>query len=550
MSGILVVAGESLAPPQSEAAAFARGLARALGAAVLSLATDEAPRAAWLRALEETRPRAVLIHSLGALSPEALLDLRAREIRYALYWDDYAPVCPTHRLWHASEDNCAGPAWNGWKCALCVANGPRRWPALPALWRRFRGAAEHWRAALAGADAVITPSRYLRDGWISRGLAAERVLVAPPLVPARGENAGGEVPTPASARGRDLVFVGGWEQASGAMLLAEALNGLEQSVRLEVVAPELGERETAAARAAWREAVPARHELRFHAGWDATALDSLLASAAAAVAPARWRDPFGGLIERAQRLGAPPVATAVGGRPERIIHGLNGFLSDPDDPTSLAAALGDALDAHGAGGWDAAAAAAHVEREARESLEKIRRLLLGLEEKSEHAAARAEHGAAMAALRAEFGRGEEAAFAHLRSALEAGAAGTAETSDPVDAAAALLAAAERQDRRVLLNHALALFHRAGARRILCLGGGVGDAARWFASWGRDARSRDEDATLQSLALRLGASTPTPDFSPQGIFLDRRATADLDFLRRRYPQALAIVALTPSGVEVL
>jgi len=42
---------------------------------------------------------------------------------------------------------------------------------------------------------------------------------------------------------------------------------------------------------------------------------------------------------QAMAVGCPVVATAVGGIPELVQHGVNGFLVPPGDPVALAAAI-------------------------------------------------------------------------------------------------------------------------------------------------------------------------------------------------------------------
>ncbi len=52
-----------------------------------------------------------------------------------------------------------------------------------------------------------------------------------------------------------------------------------------------------------------------------------------------WDEPFGRTAVEAMAMGAPVVATAVGGPAEIITDGVDGTLVQPRDPTSLAAAI-------------------------------------------------------------------------------------------------------------------------------------------------------------------------------------------------------------------
>jgi len=53
------------------------------------------------------------------------------------------------------------------------------------------------------------------------------------------------------------------------------------------------------------------------------------------VVPSQWNEPFGLINIEAGATGKPVVATRVGGIPEIIDHGVNGFLVEPDDINGL-----------------------------------------------------------------------------------------------------------------------------------------------------------------------------------------------------------------------
>ena len=53
------------------------------------------------------------------------------------------------------------------------------------------------------------------------------------------------------------------------------------------------------------------------------------------VVPSQWQEPFGLVVREAMNAGVPVVASAVGGIPEIVEHGRNGFLFEPTDGTAL-----------------------------------------------------------------------------------------------------------------------------------------------------------------------------------------------------------------------
>ncbi|MGH9490119.1 MAG: glycosyltransferase [Terriglobales bacterium] len=522
-------------------AATAAAAAAALGGKAFSaadIAAGEHPMQAWARVLGEQAPAAVLVHQAGPLPPEALWELRERQIPYALALADFSQICPTHRLWHRRGEICSGPS--GLKCARCVFPRTTEWPLA---WAQFRHRSPRWQAAMAGAEVLLAPTRFVRDAWLRHGAPASRLIVVPPLRPAL-------LPPPPAIEprreARTLVYAGGWDEANGANLLAQALERIEPPV--VVLATGAWD---AAGQAAFRRQLPAGHTVEFPGALDAAALDLCLRTARAAVVPSRWPEAYGPLLDAAQWAGAALAATAAGGMPERIIHGLNGFLADPDDPASLAMALESALE----GAWDPAAAQRHLNATATATLATWRQLAAELPSPPAGLALRLGFGSLLTAAQAEFQLRPEQAEDYLRAALESPGI---ESIEPAEQAVALAARLPSRVRRVHLNHALACLHAGQFRRVLVLGAGLGDAVDWFQAWGLTAAGCAGDglggvppsAPLSRLAARLGMPPGGRDFLPDALFLEASLAADPSALRRRFPSAQAILADHSDGVQVL
>jgi glycosyltransferase involved in cell wall biosynthesis len=67
-----------------------------------------------------------------------------------------------------------------------------------------------------------------------------------------------------------------------------------------------------------------------------TDVPRLLAAMSVVVHPSAEPEPFGRVIAEAHAVGVPVVASALGGIPEIITHGVNGFLFTPGDTEELA----------------------------------------------------------------------------------------------------------------------------------------------------------------------------------------------------------------------
>ncbi len=73
-------------------------------------------------------------------------------------------------------------------------------------------------------------------------------------------------------------------------------------------------------------------------------LVALLTSAVAACVPSRWYENQPLSVLEAFAAGVPVVGTAIGGIPELVDDGVDGFLAPVDDTAALAATLSKVLD--------------------------------------------------------------------------------------------------------------------------------------------------------------------------------------------------------------
>jgi glycosyltransferase involved in cell wall biosynthesis len=86
-------------------------------------------------------------------------------------------------------------------------------------------------------------------------------------------------------------------------------------------------------------AIPARPDLRVLGVLPQDELFALYRAADVVVVPSVWPEPLSRVLLEAMRIGRPVVATAVGGSPEAVEHGVTGLLVPRRDPEALAKAV-------------------------------------------------------------------------------------------------------------------------------------------------------------------------------------------------------------------
>jgi glycosyltransferase involved in cell wall biosynthesis len=225
----------------------------------------------------------------------------------------------------------------GWPCLAHYY--PRRcggWSPITMV-REFRRQSSRLEL-LPQYKAIVTLSRHMQREYARHGLETTWIKGAvDPGEPAAGGDARG------NSR-RHLVFVGRMDPAKGGGYLVDALPRVASVLDRALHVTFAGE---GPARASWQAAAArlASREPRLviaFSGWlDRPGVDALLATADVLVLPSLWPEPFALVGLEAARHRLPVAAFAVGGIPDWLRPGINGYLAPADPPTP--AGLADAI---------------------------------------------------------------------------------------------------------------------------------------------------------------------------------------------------------------
>lgn len=193
------------------------------------------------------------------------------------------------------------------------------------------------RNALHGVDRYITPSAYLARAYVNAGFPAERFdVISYGIDPAPAATVAREDSDP--VRFTTLCYLG---EHKGIHLLLEAFSRLPKHLRWHLDIAGFGHLEPALRR------FVARHHLgdrvRFLGRISNEEVPALLANTDVTLLGSLWPENEPVSILESFAHGVPVLSTAVGGVPEMVEHGVNGWLVPPGDVQALCDAIREAI---------------------------------------------------------------------------------------------------------------------------------------------------------------------------------------------------------------
>ena len=212
---------------------------------------------------------------------------------------------------------------------------------------------------LRGYRAILTASEHMRREYLKHGFAESAVHRVPlPVYSSQDDGVSGYVSSDSplankNDHGRDevpdyshgakpedewrLLFAGQMTRLKGGGVLLDAIPAVAAALGRPVQLIFAGE---GPARAEWEararvlEARNLNVRIEF-AGWlDGGALDALANDVHLLVMPSLWPEPFGLVGPELGLKGIPAAAFAVGGIPEWLKDGINGYLASADPPAA------------------------------------------------------------------------------------------------------------------------------------------------------------------------------------------------------------------------
>lgn len=315
---------------------------------VATLGVDQA-----LKALSDWRPDVIYTHKVS--DP----DLESRVLKLApsvFFAHDYNGTCISgHKTFQFPVVQPCTRRF-GWQCLLHYF--PHRCGGLsPITMFKLYGQQASRLQNLHRYSAIVTHSDHMLAELIKHGLSPKSAYNFPYYVQSRkvsGRSVSPDIKVPASDQEKgsrrdprenrywNLLFSGRMEHLKGGQIFLEALPQAAAMLDRPLRVTFAGDGRE---RLAWEASAAAVRNEKVAVdfiGWvERNQIEKLLEACDLVVVPSLWPEPFGLVGPEAGLFGVPVAAFAVGGIPDWLIEGVNGYLAPGNPPT--AAGLAQAI---------------------------------------------------------------------------------------------------------------------------------------------------------------------------------------------------------------
>lgn len=281
--------------------------------------------------LDAFSPDVVHMHNLIGLSLGVIHAAKRRGIKTVMTLHDHWGVCFKNTLLKREREICTDYT----RCAECmptIEDGMRR--NLPIQMRR-----DYMKLQLADVDAFIAPSAYLGETYVRAGVPVEKMNQIWYGIDV--ERFSRVVKTKSPERVR-FTFIGFFGSHKGIDVLVDALALLERPERVLVnlvggggLVDQIRNR---------LETLRLTRSAKLWGMIDSSRIEEVFRETDVLILPSVWPENQPVTITEAMATRTAVIASAIGGIPELVIDGHNGYLFKPGSAIELAQKMNEFID--------------------------------------------------------------------------------------------------------------------------------------------------------------------------------------------------------------
>ncbi len=254
------------------------------------------------------------------ISPSVFGPLKKRNVPIVLTLHDLKPICPNYKMY---VNGAVCEACKGRKFINCFTNRCTKGSALGSFVNTIEMYFHYAMGYYQNVDRYIAVSRFYRDKMIEFGFDAEKISYLPNYIDSSEYD-------PSQPDKGYMLYFGRLSEEKGINVLFDAARSLP-CVPVYIVGT--GPLEDQLRQQADSEGLSNIHFWGFKTGAE---LKQLLTQAMAVVVPSEWYENCPMTILEAFAAGRPVIGSDIGGIPELIDEGVDGFVFPPGDSNALA----------------------------------------------------------------------------------------------------------------------------------------------------------------------------------------------------------------------
>jgi glycosyltransferase involved in cell wall biosynthesis len=269
--------------------------------------------------IEEFKPEVAHLHNTyHQLSPSIIWTLRKHRVRIVMTLHDYKLISPNYSLL------VRGKIWDHTSGIRAIFDRAVQDSYLKSTVCAIEKLVHHLIGSFGKVDAFLAPSRFLIDTFHAAGFRYPITHVVQPISPFPA--------APMTVGGGYFLFIGRLAEEKGVTTLIDAWETLGGTTVLKIIGT--GPEETILRQRA--KSIPGVEFLGYQTG---EAWEKALIGAKALIVPSIWYENMPYVVLEALSRGKPVIATNLGGVPERIQEGENGWLFEAGKPKDLVRAV-------------------------------------------------------------------------------------------------------------------------------------------------------------------------------------------------------------------
>lgn len=304
-------------------------------------------RQAFGHVLDQLRPDVCHFHHLFLLSADMGEEARARSIPIVATLHDYWYICARIQLYHPVKGVCKGPGIL--RCSDCfdlknplIRSMGRfaflsdrlaiKWMKIfscipwPEVYKIYERRFARMRDTLGKFDLLVANSDHLRRRYIRFGAPAKKIVVNNPgldhalLRPFRHKPA-------ANVR---FGYVGSITPHKGLHVMLDAIKRIPEATLKVWGDTQINEE----VRSYTQSLAPSKN-VQFMGAFDNRDIGKVLSGIDVLIVPPLWEEAYGLTVDEAKVAGVPVIASRIGGIPEHLKDGKEGFLFTPGSVDEL-----------------------------------------------------------------------------------------------------------------------------------------------------------------------------------------------------------------------